>query len=1069
MITPIDMAVKRSRTTLSIMLLLVLVGLAAFKAMPVELQPNIEVPFVTVTIPHEGISPEDAERLLIIPAEDELSSLEGIKEIQSYASEGAATITLEFDIEIEQDDAVVDVREAMDRAKSKIPRTAEEPIVTAISTDDFPALIVNFAGKNVPERVLYKLAQDLRDSIQSLPDVLEANITGHREEVLEVIIDPSLLQSYGIIAEDLINVSLAGNRLVAAGALDTGKGRFSIKVPGLIETREDLLSVPVKVTGDSIITLGQVASLRRTFKDRSSYANVNGQKSISIEVIKRSKANLINTSKSVKVLLEEARQDYPPNVQVFYTSDTAPHAERQVNELMGNILTAMMLVVVMVIAALGLRSGLLVGLGIPVSFLISYIFLYSIGYTFNFMVMFGLLLALGMLIDGAIVVTEYADRKMAAGIERQSAYILAARRMFWPVAASTATTLAAFLPLFLWPGVSGRFMVHLPITLFAVLASSLAYALFFGPTLGGLIGKATYRNKKDLQDVNTLESGDPTTLNNLTGVYARFLRGVVRWPFFVTLITVGLLVSAFLLYKSSNNGVIFFADQDPQWANISINARGNLSSSESYNLVKEVEDRILQIQGVKSLYTRTAPSVGGNGPRSGRTPKDQIGIILLELHEAEERRTTGAQILEEIRRYTSDLAGIHVQVAQEETGPPTGKAVQVQLSSYTRGLLGPAVARIRQYMNKVEGLRDIEDSSPLPGIEWQLAINRPEAGRVGVSISSVGYAVQLVTAGVKLGEYHPDNASKEVEIRARFPENRRGIKALDDLWVNSPAGQIPLSSVVSLQPKPSIGTIRRLDGKRLEFVRSDVVPGVLIEDKVQEIKSWIDQQSFDPRIDIKFRGASEEQDNAGAFLGVAFLIALLLMFTMLVTQFNSFYQAGLIMVTVVMSTAGVLVGLVILDQPFSVILTGVGIVALAGIVVNNNIVLIDTYNHIHHEYPELPIEDVIIRTGAQRLRPVMLTSVTTIFGLLPIAAHLSVDLVNRTITHGGSVTASWVPLASAIVSGLTFATLLTLIATPAMLALGKGLGVKQAKQAEHPEPSPEHTKTTHKASAPLAS
>lgn len=1038
--TLIDMAISRSRTTLSVMLMLVLTGLVALRAMPVELEPDIEVPFVSVTVPHEGISPEDAERLLTLPLESELRTLDGLKELRSYSSEGVATITLEFEIEVEQSDALVDVRDAVDRARSEMPRTIEEPLINAVSTADFPAISVNFSG-NVSERVLYNLARNLKDSVQSLPEVLEATISGHREEVLEVIVDPSLLQSYDIIAEDLIGITLANNRLVTAGSLNMDQGRFSVKVPGLIKTREDLLDVPVKVTGDSIVTLGQIASLRRTFKDRESYTNVNGKASISVEVVKRLGANLIDTAKKVKKLVADVQHEYPPNVNVFYTLDTAPLAEKQVNELRGNVLTAMMLVVILVVAALGLRSGVLVGLGIPVSLMMSYIFLYNIGYTFNFMVMFGMLLALGMLIDGAIVVTEYADRKMAEGLSRQDAYTVAAKRMFWPVAASTATTLVAFLPLFLWPGVAGRFMVHLPVTLFAVLASSLAYALFFGPTLGGLMGRATYQSEKALRDITTLESGDPTTLNNITGTYARFLSRVVHRPFLTTSIVGGVLISIFTLYSFLGNGVIFYAENDPQWASVSVSARGNLSSEEIYSLVKEVEDQVLQVPGIKNIYTRTIRNATETFRRPG-TPKDQVGSLFIEIHEAEERTSTGLDILEEIRARTAGLVGIEVQVAKEENGPPVGKAIQVQLSSYIGDLLSGAAARIRHYMEtSVTDLRDIDDTTPLPGVEWQMIIDRPHAARVGVGISSIGYAVQLVTTGIKLGEYHPSDATEEVEIRARFPEERRGIKALDDLWVNSVAGQIPLSNVVTLKPTPSVSTIRRIDGKRMETVSSEVAPDVLVNSKIQVISNWIDAQALDPRINVKFRGASEEQANSGAFLGTAFVIALLLMFTMLVTQFNSFYQATLIMLTVIMSTAGVLLGLIILGQPFSVILTGVGVVALAGIVVNNNIVLIDTYNHIRREQPELSIEETIIRTGAQRLRPVLLTTITTVFGLLPIAAHLSVDLIGRTITYGGSTTAAWVPLATAIVSGLTFATLLTLVATPAMLALGKSFGL----------------------------
>ena len=1032
----IEAAITRSRVTLSILAFLVLVGLISFNQMAVELEPNIEVPFVVVTVPLEGISPEDAERLLVLPLEEELRSVDGIKEMTSYAAEGSATVTLEFDIDVDRDDALVEVREGVDRAKAEMPTSILEPRINPVSTLDFPTIVVNLTGDRVPERLLYNIAVNMRDKINNLNNVMEANLAGHREEVVEVIIDSAALETYDIVLQDLISVSVANNRLVAAGSLDLPTGRFAVKVPGLIKTYTDLHETPVKVTGDSVITLGQLAEIKRTFKDRTTYTRVNGRPAISVEVIKRLKSNIIDTAAEVRALVGEIKPTLPPSVEIFYTTDIAPMAEQQVDELFGNVITAMMLVMIIVVASLGLRSGLLVGMGIPISFIMSFILLNYIEYTFNFMVMFGLLLALGILIDGAIVVTEYADRKLAEGYDSRTAFIMASKRMFWPVTASTATTLAAFLPLFLWPGVSGRFMVHLPITVFAVLIGSLAFALIFGPTIGSLIGKVSQSNPRALDEIRTLEYGDPTKLKNLTGLYARFLTVIVRWPILVTVLTVAILIGAFQLYSRSGGGLIFFANSDPEWGQVSVSARGNLSAEEVRDLVAEVEHEILQIDGILNLYMRTANTADGSGFRSRGAPQDQIGTFFLQIHEKQNRSRTGASILEEIRERTVNIAGIRVQVEKQEQGPPTGKAVQLQLSSRAPHLLEPAASVIRQHMEYgMEGLRDIDDTRSLPRIDWELTIDRQSIGRVGASIGAIGYAVQLVTNGVEIGEYHPDDSSEEIEIRARLRESERGIKALDNLWINTVVGRIPLSNLVRLEPAASVTTIQRIDGVPVEYVRADVVPGVLADDKVKEIKAWLAQQNFDPRIEFDFRGASEEQENAAAFLGVAFAIALLLMFIMLVTQFNSFYQSGLIMFSVIMSTAGVLLGLVILDSVFSVILTGVGIVSLAGIVVNNNIVLIDTYNTIRHERPELTIQEIIVRTGAQRLRPVLLTTLTTIFGLLPIATHLSIDFINRDVTYGASVTSSWVPLARAIVSGLSFSTILTLVATPALLAL----------------------------------
>ena len=1026
----IDAAINRTRTTLLLMFMVVIAGLIARSAIPIASEPHIEVPFFAVSIYHEGISPEDSERLLVMPMEIELRKVEGVKELTAYASEGSATLLVEFDADQDLNTALLDVREAVDRARVELPSTAEEPYVQEQTTSDFPVIQVNLVGEEVPERVIYNLAIELRDDIEAIPGVLEAQLQGNREEQLEAIIDPNALEAYQISNEELISTIIRNNRLIPAGSIDTGAGRFSVKVPSLIEEARDIFDLPIKTSGDTVVTLGDLAVVRRTFKDRVSYARVNGRNTLSLSITKRANANVIDTVDAVKAVVDRYRPQMPGKVDVFYSQDQAPFAEQQVTELQGNIFTALALVMVLVVAAMGFRSGLIVGLAIPVSFLFALIFVYLLGYTFNFMVMFGMLLGLGMLIDGAIVVTEYADRKMTEGFDRRAAYSMAAKRMFWPVTASIATTLAAFLPLMFWPGISGKFMRYLPVTVFTVLSGSLLYALVFGPVLGSLFGRAGSRDDAAMETLKQLEEGDPTLLPNITGWYARLLSMSSRYAVVTLSLIMTLLLSIFWSYGKFGQGMIFFSESDPKFAQITVRARGNLSAEETNRLVLEVEEEILQVPGILGMNTYT--SVTGGASREGF---DRIGSIFLELHNQNERARSGAEIFQEIRDRTAPLAGIKVEIQSMEQGPPIGKPIQIQFSSYSRALLEPAVARVRAHMDRVTTILDIDDTRSLPGIEWKLKVDRAQAALYGADVSQVGVAVQLVTNGVKVGEYRPDRADDAVDIRVRYPEKDRGIGALDNLKISTRSGLVPISNFVTREAAPNVNAIQRIDGIGVEFIRANVVDGVLADQVVTELKLWIDSQTFDPRLNIDFRGANEEQAESMAFVQGAFLMSLLLMFVLLVTQFNSIYQSVLILVAVVMSTAGVLLGLLILNAPFSAILTGVGVVALAGIVVNNNIVLIDTYNHIRREHPELHYVDVIVRTGAQRLRPVMLTTVTTIFGLLPLASNLSIDLINRTILYGSQMSSFWVPLSQAIVSGLTFATLLTLVATPAMLAL----------------------------------
>ncbi len=1044
----IEAAISRTRTTLLIMLMVVIAGLIARAQIPVANDPDIDVPFFVVTVVHEGISPEDAERLLAMPLETEVRNVEGIEEMTTFASEGAATLMVEFDADQDLNKALIDIREAVDRAKAEFPSTAEEPIVQEASVADFPILQINLVG-DVPERMLYNIALDLQEKIEGLAEVLSADMFGHREEMLEAVIDPNQLEAYQISSEELLNTIVRNNRLIPAGSLDNGEGRFSVKVPSIIEQANDVFDLPVRADGDTVVTLKDVATIRRTFKDRTSYARVNGRPTISLQLVKRSNANILSTIAAAKAAVDEYRPQLPGRVDIFYTSDQAPFAQGQVTELQGNIFTALGLVMVVVVAAMGFRSGIIVGLGIPISFLFSLIFVYLLGYTFNFMVMFGMLLGLGMLIDGAIVVTEYADRKMVEGYQRRSAYILASRRMFWPVTASIATTLAAFLPLMFWPGVPGKFMRYLPVTVFTVLSGSLLYALIFGPVLGTLFGKAGSRDTKSMDTLKQLEEGDPTSLNSITGWYARLLYVATRYASVTLLITFTILFATVWAYGKYGAGFMFFSASEPKYAEIAVRARGNLSVEEINTLVTEIEREVLEVEGIQSVNSAT--QLSGKPSRNGGM--DRIGQMFLELHDEDLREQSATEIFEAIRQRTRDYAGVAVEIEKLEQGPPTGKPIVLEFSSHNRTLLEPAVTRVVEYMQEgMEGLRDIDDTRSLPGVEWKLTVDRAQAAIYGADVSQVGIAVQLITNGVKVGEYRPDRADDGVDIRVRYPAEYRGINALDELKIATANGLVPISNFVSKSPAANVDTIQRNNGIPVEQILANVAPGILADNKVTELKTWLDSQNWHPDLTIKFRGANEEQAESMSFVFVAFGLSLLLMFVLLVTQFNSFYQSGLILFAVVLSTAGVLLGLLITGNPFSAVLTGVGVVALAGIVVNNNIVLIDTYNHLRREHPDLDYLELIVRTGAQRLRPVMLTTITTVFGLLPLASNFSIDLVNRNIVYGGMLSSFWVPLSQAIVSGLTFSTLLTLVTTPAMLGLRHQAGTLVDKYIRNRKP-----------------
>ncbi|MDG0971526.1 MAG: efflux RND transporter permease subunit [Porticoccaceae bacterium] len=1043
----LNLVVDHSRATLAIMLLILVAGAGSRLSMPVEMNPNVTLPVVMIMVRHDGISPEDGTRLLVRPIEKELKTLDGLDEIKSTARESVVVITAEFEVANNIKETLAEVREAVNRAKAKFPQETKEPIVNELSPSPEPTIVVTFSGDNVAERELFKAAKFFQRELEMLPDVLKADMSGHREEVVDVVVDPARLEQYGLRIDELVRAVRLNNLLIPAGEMDVAQGRFGIKVPALIETAADIRALPVRNNAEGSITLGDVASVRRTFKDTTGYSFINGKKAIAIEVRKRLDANLITTVNATRAAVDRSRDSFSAEMDIGYVFDASVFTNKMVSELQGNIITAMCLVLILVVATLGLKSGLLVGFGIPFCLLGSLIIINTMGFSFNFMVMFGLLLSLGMLIDGAIVVVEFANTQAAAGLSAREAYITAVRRMAVPVIASTGTTLAAFLPLLFWPGVSGDFMSYLPITVFAVLAWSLTYALIFAPTLGVALARRRGKQRK-LPENHLSEESAKTLFEPLQTAYLNLLRPVISAPVKSAVIAMVLLIGTFSAYASFNAGQEFFTPIESQYGMVGVRAQGNMSIEEQRDITFKVQNVVADIEGVDQVYGYSKG--GGMLVYGSDVSRDEISSFLVELYPREERDRGSKDIFEEIRQRTEALPGIYVNAVEMETGPPTGKSIQLQVSSPDRQVMYKTATQIKQWVgSNVEGIRDLQDTLPLAGIQWEIEVDASRAAMLGVNVADVGNMVQMVTGGVMIGEFRPDDADDEMEIRLRYPEADRQLVSIDSLRINTPNGPVPISSFAKRVAKPRVDAIQRVDMIETVFILANSEDGYLPDDQTREISNWLQQQEFDPSVKITFRGANEEQAQAAEFLSTAFSLAMSVMLIMLVMQFNSFYQAGLILFSVVMSTAGVLLGLLIAQAIFSTILTGVGIVALAGIVVNNNIVLIDTYNYLRRNDPLLPAVDAVFNAAKSRFRPVMLTSVTTIVGLLPLANGLSVDLVNRSYTFGGMVASWWQPLASAIVNGLVLSTVLTLLLTPAMLLIpeiiSKRFGIRVAE------------------------
>jgi len=1019
----IDYAIGHARLTIATLIFLLCAGLVAYVTIPKEAEPDVRVPIIYVQLSQRGISPEDSERLLLRPVETQLKSVGNVKEMRSTAFEGGGFVLLEFEAGFDSKSALADVRAKVDQAKHDLPKDVDEPQVLEVNLSLYPVLVVALAG-DVPERTLLHIARTAKNAIEQAPGVLAAELRGARDEAVEIIAEPMLMKSYGVSLDQFITGFASYNNLIAAGALEGETGRFAVKVPSLIEHPQDALKVPVVATAGAAVTLGDLAEIKPTFKDATSVTRVNGKPAMTIEVSKRTGANLIETVDAVKATVTELQKTWPGAVQVTFTQDKSKIIRQMLSDLQNSVLTGVLLVAVVILFALGFRASLFIGIAIPASFLAGVLGLQLAGLTVNIVVLFSLILAVGMLVDDAIIVSEFAERRMSEGIAPKAAYALAAKRMSGPVIAATATRIAAFSPLLFWPGVVGEFMKYLPITLIATLSASLAVALFFTPTLGSLLGKAA-----------AVPHDDGAARD---GLYMRTVRLAIGHPGTTLALAAFLLVAVQMAYGKLGRGVEFFPDVEPDYGLVIVHGRGNLSLDEKDRAVAAIEERVLAFDSLKTVYSRVGEQPQGNGDIT----EDTIGVIQFEFADWRKRPPAHA-IMDAIRAKTADIPGVLVEVTAPRAGPPTGKPIQVQIGAIDPDVLPDVAKKVAAILARRPDIRDLDDGQPLPGIDWKIEVNTAEAAKFGAGPSIVGTAVQLVTNGVKVTEFRPSDSDKAVDILVRFPPDRRSLDAIDELRVQTPSGYVPIGNFVGRVPAPRVGYINRVNGYRVMTVSANVPEGAQTAKIQEDIAQQLRAAELGPGVVWRLKGEDEERAKASAFLLKAFGTALFLIFAILLAQFNKFVSVALVLTAIVLSTIGVLLGLLIMGQPFGVVMTGIGVIANAGVIVNNNIVLIDTYDRLRREGKNA--YDAIIETCRERARPVVLTATTAILGVLPIAFGVNVELLSRSITVGAPSTQWWISLSTAIVFGLGFATLLTLIVTPAALMAIERLATRRRR------------------------
>ena len=853
----IDFFVDRYRTTLTMMFLVLTWGIFSYGQIPNASEPDIDVPFVMVSTFYEGVSPEDAERLISRPLEKRLLTVDDVKGVQSYSRLDFSTVIVEFPNDFDPDIAKTNVRDAVDEVAFKLPTDAEEPMVSNFNFSRFPIMRVNLVSNELSKRELNYIAKDLRSDVESIPLVLEANLAGVPEDLLVVEVDRTRLESFGITAQDFYNAISQNNRVIPAGLITTGTGTFAVKVPSIFEDVSDVRKIPLIKRGNAVIRIEDVAEIRRSYKDQETYAKVNGKNTVAIEVVKRTDANELDAVEAINKLLDQKKELYPPSLEIVITEDRTAWNTVMLEELMGNVITALVLVMAVALATMGIRSSLMVGAAIPLCFFFGMIILNAYGTSFNFLVCFGILISLGMLIDGAVVVIEFADRKMAEGLDKTTAYKLAARRMFWPVIASNLTTLAAFFPLLFWDSLSGSFLRTLIVTVFAVLGGSLIYALLFTPAIGSLFGSIGNRSQESIQNTSKLENGDPTELPGITGAYARSLDFILSRPIQVLFFVILLVYTIFLLQARHGAGSTFFAEGEPTFVSVNVEARGNLNANEKLELIEQIEDELVQIPEIIKLSTFTGGNSAGD-PRS-RGSSDGIGGFMVELAFLEEDEIIGGlngyQVLDQIREISKEFPGLKFNVRREEGGPPIDAPIEIDISGQNSRVVYEATIALEEFMkSSIDGVDNVKTTIPVRKIEWAMDIDKEKASLFGVSTSEIGAAVQFVTNGLRLGEYRPEDVEDEVEIRVRYPESERRLDQLGELNIPTREGLMPLSSFVEVVPKLDVPSIRRVDGERAYTVTADYLENAVPSNVISQINAWIDENIEFNQISFNFGG-----------------------------------------------------------------------------------------------------------------------------------------------------------------------------------------------------------------------
>ena len=1022
-----QMALKRQVTVLALLVIIVVAGLYSYATLPRESFPDITIPYVFVTTTYEGVAPADMEELITIPIERKLKGIDDVEEIRSTSAEGISTVAIKFLPKVDLDDALQKVRDKVDQAEGDLPaELQDDPVIKEVNFSDMPVIRVVLSGPFSLRR-LQNLAEDIQDRLESIPGVLEARLTGGLEREIHVEFDLDRVRAYNVPFSSIIRSVTNSNVNMPGGSMDIGEGKYMVRVPEDFRHPSEIFSIVAFVRDGKPVYLRDLATIKDAFKDPLTRSRINRKKSVTIGVLKRSGENIVRVTDEVKRVVNDMRPELPQTLQIDLTADQSNDVRLMVSDLENNIISGLVLVLAVIFFFIGGQSAIFVALAIPYSMFITFSLLTAFDVTLNMVVLFSLILALGMLVDNGIVIVENIYRHMQQGKSRLEAAAVGTDQVAWPVITSTLTTLGAFSPMLFWPGIMGEFMGYLPLTLIMALSASLFVALVINPVLS-----ARYQKVKINNPSKNRAPREPL----IKQFYLFLLKWSLRHRWVVIGSAVVLLITATLAFVFFGKGTEFFPDTEPRRAYVNIKMPEGTNLDASDQLVARIENIVSEYEDIRYVISNIG-AMGGDPFSQGGTGT-HISRVVLDFKDFHDRSRPSSEIVKEVRqRILKTIHGAEVQVEKEEEGPPTGPPINIEISGKDIHRLGALAARARKVIKDIPGLVDLKDNFVKGKPEIRVRVDKEKSALMGLDTYTIAYTVKSAIKGVKAGVYR--EGKDEYDIIARLPErDRKSIKGLKRITVSGPEGQpIPLTSLAQVTLGSGIGAIMRLDQKRVVTISGDV-SGRLANDVIKDIDVRLSQQIDWPKgYSFGFTGEQEEQAKAQAFLSKAFFACIALILLILLTQFNSLITPLIILASVLFSLIGVFIGLLITGTAFGIIMTGIGVISLAGVVVNNAIVLID---YINQQIAKgLSSTEALLRAGSVRFRPVMLTAITTILGLLPMATGISFDFSKMAFDIGGESSQWWGPMAVAVIFGLGFATLLTLILVPVLCSLSHSL------------------------------